>query len=450
VFYGTRTVAGSVALQGVSRLVTHTDPDGASTQGVGFIGDYDPFSGEGNGPVFRAVRDSHNIPAFFQRAEPGTDIWIIGYRGGEKWDRELIRSILGNFWPAIRRGMIEFVVGDLSITKENLGLLVDEYSGMEEFEAHLFLKAIQSSPIKKRLQSIGSCELYLTTSGQDLPKKICMTRKSGMRIYDYQPRACRVPFSGLFICTDDHGNELLRQLEPPKHDTWDPKRTEDGSGKRALDEIKLWIRDEIKGLNPLFGGKSFNEMELAKYLPDPPDEIDVAPPGNAGGGSDEEGLEPRTRPGVFRPPTAKVRPVHSSPEGNEEGGIGVEGESGHPPHGLGGKGESRNVRGGDSGDDRLPPVSIRSFSTGANRYQLVLRSKEAFTGAVRLKAVGEDGTMEGVRLLSAFSSSPTTDDELRVSDDTINGVRLTPDVPMQLTVTMDEVGRRSLSAVVTR
>jgi hypothetical protein len=80
----------------------------------------------------------------------------------------------------------------------------------------------------------------------------------------------------------------------------------------------------------------------------------------------------------------------------------------------------------------------------------VLRSKEAFTGAVRLKAVGEDGTMEGVRLLSAFSSSPTTDDELRVSDDTINGVRLTPDVPMQLTVTMDEVGRRSLSAVVTR
>lgn len=449
VFYGTRTVDGSVALQGVSRLVTHTNSDGVSTQGVGFIGDYDRNGSGTDGPVFRAVREPNRIPAFFRRSEPGTDIWVIGYRGGDGWNRELTRSILSNFWPAIHRGTIEFVVDDLSITKTNLGQLIDEYSGMEEFDAHLFFKALQNSPIKKHLHSIGSCDLYLTTSGDNLPKKICMTRKSGMRIYDYQPRACRVPFSGLFVCTDDHGNELLRRLEPPKHDTWDPKRTEDGSGKRALDELKLWIREEIKALNPLFGGKSFNELELAKYLPDNSEDVDLDVPASAAGDSDEEGLEPRTRTGVFRPAVAEAKAVYRSSGGSLEGGEGVDGESGRPPHGAGKGGESKRPGGDNSGDPRRPKISVRSFSTGANRYELFLRSKEAFVGAVQLRAVGEDGTLEAVRVLSA-SGANSLATSLSVNQDTIAGLHLLPDVPLRLTVTLNEVGRRSLSAVATQ
>jgi hypothetical protein len=449
VFYGTRTVGGSVALQGVSRLVTHTNSDGMSTQGVGFIGDYDSAGSGGDGPVFRAVRDPDRIPAFFRRSEPGTDLWIIGYRSGALWDRELIRSILTNFWPAIYRGMIEFRVGEQSITKAYLAKFIEEYSQTDDFEADLFFKAIHSSPVKKHLESVGSCELYLTTAGDELPKKVCMARKSGMRIYDYQPRACRVPFSGLFICTDDHGNELLRTLEPPKHDAWDPKRTEDGSGKRALDEIKLWIREEIKALNPLFGGKSFNEVELAKYLPDSPDDIDAAPSGSLGGSSDDEGLEPHTLSGTFRPTVAEAKVSYSAPDGSKEGGVGVESDVGHPPHGAGQEGDSKNPGGDNSGKSRPPQLSVRSFSTGANQYEMILRSGEAFRGAVRLKAVGEDGTTEAVRLLSAVSPHPEGAD-LQVSEDTINDLALLPDIPLRLMVKLDEIGRRSLSAEVRR
>lgn len=140
VFYGTRTEQGSVALQGVSRLVTHKNKEGKLTQGVGFIGNYDDQNGD---PVFRAIRDEAAIPAPFRRSDPGTDIWIIGYRSGSDWSDDLVRSIVTNFWPAIYNESIQFRVGQMAITKENLKELIDRHIGQEEFEAHHYYNGIR-------------------------------------------------------------------------------------------------------------------------------------------------------------------------------------------------------------------------------------------------------------------------------------------------------------------
>ena len=159
VFYGTRTEAGTVALQGVSRLVTHKNADGKLTQGTGFIGNYDAHGGEGGEPVFRAIRDESKIPAPFRRTEPGTDIWVIGYRSGNEWSCDLTRSILTNFWPAIHRGSIEFLVGGKAINKANLEELILKHIGQEDFEAHHFQKAIVSQPrlrVPLRTKCIGN------------------------------------------------------------------------------------------------------------------------------------------------------------------------------------------------------------------------------------------------------------------------------------------------------
>jgi len=441
VFYGSRTGAGSVALQGVSRLVTHWNANGRETQGVGFIGAYDADGGAGGGPVFRAIRKPTEIPEPFRRTEAGTDIWVIGYRSGPEWSTDLIRSILTNFWPAIHRGSIEFRVGPQVITRANLGELIQQYVGNEEFQAHQFYKAIASEPIRKRLKTVGQCELYLTTSSPDLPKQICMARNSGMRIFDYSPRACRVPFSGLFICNDDDGNKLLRKLEPPKHDAWDPKRTEDESGKRALDEIKGWIRDEVKKLNPLFGGKSFNETELAKYLPDTPPDDTSELPHDSTGASEEESLEPRPRAQDLVAPPVKAKQVQKLAGGTAEGGFGIDGEAGGGEHGDGHKGDGSN-RGGGSAEDETPPtVNVRSFGSGTNRYELVLRSPTTFNGKMRLQAVGEDGTTESVALTGAVFAGAA----LGVRGDTIEGIQIKAGVPLRLSVTLDAPTRRSLT-----
>ena len=441
VFYGTKTEAKDVALQGVCRLVTHKNQRGKKTQGVGFIGTYDATGGEGNEPVFRAVRDEASIPSRFRRTEPGTDIWVVGYRSGPEWSRDLTRSILTNFWPAIHRKLIEFQVGSQIINRANLPELIHRHIGQEEFEAHHFYRAIQAQPIKKKLRSVGDCELYLATGTPDLPKKICMVRKTGMRIYDYEPRSCRVPFSGLFICTDKEGNKLLRQMEPPKHDLWDAKRVESGDGKKALDEIKTWIRDEVKKLNPLFSGKNFNENELAKYVQDPePEEL----PQDGAGTSDEESLDPKPVP-----QTANIKPVQAKPvtppkPGAGELGRGDEGGAGGGEH-EDGEGGGQSPRGGGGKASEKPPgIGVRSYRSGAGEYQLVLRSGIDFKGAIRVLAVGEDGYQESVELKNATLPDGTA---LGINGDAVNGVQLKAGQPTRIKVTIQELERRSLTAV---
>jgi hypothetical protein len=451
VFYGTRTEAGNQAFQGVSRLVTHKDLDGRLTQGVGFMGSYEPTGGEGGEPIFRAIRNRSEIPVPFRRESPGTDIWVIGYRSGSEWSNDLTRSILANFWPAIFHGTISFRVGQQEITKENLEELIKRHMGQEDFEAHHFYKAILHLPIRKRLKYMGDCALYLAADSPDLPRKICMVRKTGMRIYDYTPKSCRVPFSGLFICTDEEGNKLLRKLEPPKHDGWDPKRVEGPEGKRALDEIKKWIREEVKKLNPLFSGSSFNENELAKYVPDSePDDV----PHEKAGTSEEESLEPKPKldelqmkpitPRTLAPVVVEGGGSGSSTDFTDEAGDG--GENG----GSGGEGE------GDGGGDQTgknkttstkpPNIAVRSYRSGPDEYQLLLRSAVRFSGGVRLYAVGEDGQQELISVNVAQLGS-SNGKKLILKNGAIYGIQLKPSEALRVVVKLNALERRSLTAV---
>lgn len=451
VLYGTRTEAGAVALQGVSRLVTHLDKNGKRTQGGGFIGDYDPTGGEGGDPIFRAVRDEGRIPQLFRRTVPGTDIWVVGYRSGNEWSADLIRSILTNFWPAIHHGSIEFRVGIQTITKDNLEELIKQHIGQEDFEADQFYKAIKHQPMKRKLKHVGDCTLYLAAdSSQDLPKRICMVRQAGMRIYDYAPKACRVPFSGLFICSDIDGNRLLRMMEPPKHDAWDPKRIEGPEGKRALDEIKAWIREEVKKLNPYFSGSSFNESELAKFVPD---EIQENVPSYGAGSSKEESLEPK--PAKIE---LKIKPITPKPmvpvaEGSGSGGTPEQEGNGGGGGGKGGGGGEDDGSGGGKNEGskkgvttRPPTIFLRSYRSGTDEYHLVLRSPVRFSGGIRLFAVGEDGHQEAVTVNSAQLDT-SGGNRLLLRNGAIHGVQLRPDKPLRVVVKLNELERRSLTAV---
>jgi hypothetical protein len=444
VIYGTRTEAGATAIQGVSRLVTHIGPDGKLTQGVGFIGDYDPTGGEDGGPVFRAVRGEAKIPVSLKRTDPGTDIWIIGYRSGSEWSNDLIRSILSNFWPAIHRGKIQFRVGAETISKDNLGDLIARHIGEEEFEAHYFYKAVSNEPARAKLKYTGKCELFLTAATPDLPRRICMVRNTGMRIYDYQPKACRVPFSGLFVCTDPEGNKLLRKLEPPKHNAWDAKRVEDGTGKKALDEIKLWIREEVKKLNPLFVGSTFNENELAKYLPDTPDDPSELPQDEVGA-SNEESLESKPKKedvSVTQLQTKVVTPVF----GNEPGGGTGPGHTGESGGGDGGTGSGGTDKGKTKSETKPPRFRVRSFRVGGpGTYEVILRSKADFTGPISIFAVGEDGRHEDV-VLTGATLTQNPGQRLKVRGNVIDSVPISAGVPLRVTIQTDELDRRSLTA----
>jgi hypothetical protein len=54
-----------------------------------------------------------------------------------------------------------------------------------------------------------------------------MVRKTGMVVFAKAFRSV-VPFCGIFICKNEVGNKLLRDMEPPRHDVWDPDHPEKG------------------------------------------------------------------------------------------------------------------------------------------------------------------------------------------------------------------------------
>lgn len=443
VFYGTRLEDGSTAFQGVCRLVTHRNEDGKLTQGTGYVGQFDPVGGDDGEPIFRAERSEHRIPGLFNRSKAGTDIWVVGYRSGDDWGTNLTRSILSNFWPAIFGGGIEFRVGDLLITRDNCLDLISEHQNDPGFDAHFYAQAILNQPIRKHLTYAGSCELYLTTAIAELPRRICMARRSGMRIYDYAPKACRVPFAGLFICKDPDGNRLLRNLEPPKHDTWDPNRSEDGIGKRALDEIKLWIREEVKKLNPLHSGSSFNEAELAKYLPDNPSDTEEDGSGDESTTPDRETLESRPAKEPPRVTAVSAPPqARNAEEPGDEGGPQGEGSGTNEPGGSGsGQGGSEGTH-----NSNAMPLKIRAYQRGrSSDYEVVVRPDADVLGKIEFLACGEDGRHEPIAVLSARTDGEPGSD-IPATGSCIGPISLRAGTPQKISLKLTTATKRSLVA----
>lgn len=450
VVYSTRTADGSVALQGVSRLATH---EGASdqTQGTGFIGDRDSA-----GRTFIAIRDVEKIPPRFRRDEPGLDVWVIGFRyTGADWETPFVAAALRNFWPAIHFGRLTLRIGTVKIDQSTLPRLMQELGHEEAVEeAYPYYRAVTdpgTHAVHADLPVTGRCSLHVLIGGRDLPRKVCMTRKTGMLIYYYPPRTVRVPFAALFCCEDFRGNRLLKALEPPCHDEWLAKRAETSRQKDALKEIKEWIRTSLMQLIPDLGQDSFNEDSIADLLPDelPGSADDAAADTDLGGRPvdprDLERLEPPS-------PSVRTGGTGAAARGDdpERGGAG-EGDTTDPKKGDSKKTGGRMSRGGGeepSGGGAAAPrkrIDLRSYRSREqdDTYHLVARVEEDHCGQIRIDAVTEDGAAISCPLAAAFDESGAA---LLVTDNCIHDLSLSAGEALRLSVVLRHPMRVALRA----
>jgi hypothetical protein len=406
VLYSTKTLDGHVAFQGVCRLVSHKLKGGELTQGTGFIGDFDSVK-----KVYRAIRDPHRIPKRFLRTEPGLDIWVIGWR---RWKTDamqpFVSSALANFWPAIADGKISFRIGTQSISSANLGdMMRSERLDPEVQTALPFYQSLvdrHAKQFKKTLPNSGECRLHLLLARRELPKQICMVRRTGMVIEPYSPRVGFLPFSGLFVCEGAEGNRLLRSLEPPRHDKWDITRAEDPRAASALKEIREWIRDELRAQTPHADADEFNESEV------PPDLLEDVPENPITDDSNQEhepdlGGSPKE---IREPPRVRIR-TRDMQKTDEEGQAGTTEESGNVEDPKAGDGQNTGGRKDHKDEDdgkssltpKVPTLMTRAFcpSDGDGSHEVVLRCDGDYEGAVRLDALGDDGSAENITLESA-------------------------------------------------
>jgi hypothetical protein len=92
-----------VVFAGHSRLASHRDSQGEWRQGDGF------FTDTGNEEDFSYLRNPSQIGSFSARTEPGTDVYILGYRNAEDDPQleHIKNAFLSHFLVAIHRGQLE-------------------------------------------------------------------------------------------------------------------------------------------------------------------------------------------------------------------------------------------------------------------------------------------------------------------------------------------------------
>jgi hypothetical protein len=383
---------------GVAMLVSHLAANGAKLQPTGYLG------GKGGA----SIRDKSEIPEQFLRTKMGTDIILLGFRKDKLWQKDLVYSVLENFWPAIEFGDLVVTVGDEQISSGNLGDLLTKYSGEEGFTAHQYYKAYKDASLtfNDELTNLKDVTLYLSSGENDLPKRVAMIRKPGMVVFTKRFQSV-VPFCGVFVCRNEVGNKLLRDMEPPRHDIWDADHPEKGDNKKIESEFIHFIRDSIRNLLSSDDTKIIFVPGLSRFLPD-----DDESPEDAFEGGEEHKDESADRSRLpdkidgrkIDPRRTSARPDHVKPgEGTDdvEGG-GADfpeagGGNGGGGDGRGEGGTGKNGKGGPQGEESKPtiPIRYRTFATNVDSgvYALTVQSdmKSPKGATLSVWTVGDQG-----------------------------------------------------------
>jgi hypothetical protein len=385
VLYSTKTTEDAVAFQGVSTLVSHKLPDGSTAQPTGFLG----------GDRGESIRVAGHIPSEFRRDKRGLDIVVLEYPAAETWQNDLVYSVLDNFWPAIDLGDLVVTVGRQTIYKSNVSKLLGSFSGQEGFTAHLFYEAYKfpSQKFDEYLPTLQECSLFLLAGDIDLPRKVAMVRKTGMVIYQRGYIRSLLPFCGVFLCKNEEGNRKLREMEPPRHDTWDPDHPERGANKRIEVEYMNFIRECIRKLVPVDDSKVIAIPDLSRFLPDD-DETEEESFDGSDTNSKHETPERSPLPEII--PGRKIDPRQETthPDDTKPGGEEVETEGGEREEartegggrgdGDGGEGtgqgpsETKSGSKGGAHPKPLVPVHYRTFAKAADGslYALIVSRED--------------------------------------------------------------------------
>ncbi|MFA7302764.1 MAG: hypothetical protein WC030_03390 [Candidatus Paceibacterota bacterium] len=437
VFYSSINDKNELVFQGKARLVSHHDDKKDVRRGIGFYG----VDG------YKAVRRNDLVPDMFKRVERGTDIFVLGYKAGSDWEHKLIRSILDNFWLAILHGTLEVTVrdgSDIAINKDTLRKCLEDYDAQD---ARFFYETVTNpgSTFEEELKHLGKVTLWVRKD-DNYPGRIMMARKPKMVVQEKGYRVLRDPYAGVMICDNDRGNELLRDLEPPAHDKWDKDR--DPRGQAALRELDIFMKKSLKSMGESLTSEPQDIPGLDRYLPDS-EERDYLP-SNVGEameetghstneesgrevGAEREGLSGEIETVVRKSIVTNKQPGPVAPTPPAGPGKGPHGR----PTGPGGE-EKEGVRINTSS------VSFRSFVQNGKdglEYVLAITGREDCEGAIRLVAVGDDGSYP-VELESAKDAK--SGESYETGDSLIKGLKIGKGEPVKLAVRLSSSKKYTL------
>lgn len=421
VFYNSYALADEVkAFKGVSRLVTHiSSEDDERTQGVGFYRNVDtklPIFGE----------EECDFRDLFMRDQYGTDVIVTGFKADAGWENHIEKAVLRNFFAAIHDGKLVVEIGDSVINSEKLAERISYYARLdneEENEQSIPMSLVQdfyntlTNPdvivpgrICSPTNGINDVRLFLKQDDK-YDNKVARMRSSEMLI-ETKTRNMLIHYCALVIADGDILNTILRKMENPTHDVWDPEIIENNEKEKKnadkyLRKLNKWINDTIKENCSI---EETNELDLAgisQFLPFSEEDISLSssPKSDVGPESQFEFDEVRvdkTRIRKVSLEAVKVKGTKIESDINESEG----GQGGGNAHLTGGIEDSEGkddiiVKG--KGKKVLKTPRIASYrimkAPGANTYRVVFALEEDSEFVhLQIQSIGEDGAKEPVEI----------------------------------------------------
>lgn len=265
---------------GVAKLVSFRSPTLGWTTGVGYYSEDERFV---------AIPELAALDRSYTRDRPGTDIYIMGMHQGSGSKESFIKAVLLDFLVSIVKGKLVVKIQDEVIDKTTLAKYMsklDPYES-EQIKALLdyyhLLTSNDPSILKISLDrkkygqaygfNDGECTLLLK-EGEGYNRKILITRKAGMRIFEQDRISGSIEFTGILMIDGPNMNETFKTMEVPSHDAWEPGRCRHNVKfyTDAFADLRRYLRAQVKENFGKISDKAIDAFGASDFLPDKIDE----------------------------------------------------------------------------------------------------------------------------------------------------------------------------------
>lgn len=262
VFWGTRRAGDDCnIIAGRSDLASHE----ISNENYDATGIYLDTT---NTRSFQYRRQDDDFLGFEARSLPGTDTYIPGYLGAEDDENlEHLRVLfIENFFAAIAAGNIE-VEGRSPESRWvlNSKTLPQEVESVPEIQP--FYDALNATRIDGEIEGLGRVSLFVNLAPNLKKRYHTYLMRRPLMVVKLHKTSLRPRFAAVFICTDEHGNEVLRNLETPNHAKWVRDHPDIPGSRKIVDGVYAFIRDEITKLTAVTEGEEVELKGLKELLP---------------------------------------------------------------------------------------------------------------------------------------------------------------------------------------
>lgn len=407
VFYNTFAQDQCKAFQGTTRLMSHANADGTATVGTGFY-----YEISTQKPI--EINDNCELRDLFQRQQYGTDVVMIAFEKRDGWQDYIERAIIRNFFIAIHEEKLVVKIDDNRvIDADHLEEIIDKQSKVADdikLIKELYMARTQNNyPVQYNSfthEIEHEVELFIRLD-ESFNRKIAELRNTGM-IIRIRGKNVSKAYSAVMIVRGKKLNSILKGMEPPKHDKWDPDIMADESlkkiGRKLRGEVIKWVNDVIDEACKSDATDEIDPDGMSQYLPDELED------GYKTSHNETNALDAKAD--VQKIIKKSIIETNIKTTGYNEKGNAEEGSVNNTT--AGGEGEEETTGAGSgSGNDRVGktgegtkiinrPVLLkqRVFQGKQGHYKAAIMVEDDCENAyITINALGEDGQLEPINII---------------------------------------------------